>query len=100
MERPLGIGRRDLMKIGALAGAGAAIRFGGARLVLPKAGASVQVPQTALDGSTLSQFVTPLPTFVGRRLTGSSLQAVMTEFQQKVLPDAFYAALASPFNAG
>jgi hypothetical protein len=88
------------MKISALVGAGAAIRFGGARLVLPGAGASVQVPQTALDGSTVTQFVTPLPTFVGRRVTGSSLQAVMTEFQQNTLPDAFYSSLASPFNAG
>ena len=68
MERPLGIGRRDLMKIGALAGAGAAIRFGGARLVLPSAGASVQVPQTALDGSTVAQFVTPLPTLTSEAL--------------------------------
>src|SRR5215472_12430044 len=100
MDRPLGIGRRDLLKISALAGAGAAVRFGGVRLVLPGAGASVQVPQTALAGSSIPQFVTPLPTFVGRRLTASSLQSVMTEFQQNVLPDAFYAALASPFSKG
>src|SRR5215472_12754786 len=98
MDRPLGIGRRDLMKIGVLAGAGAAIRFGSARLVLPGAGASVQVPQTPLAGSGVPQFVTPLPTFVGRRLTASSLQSVMTEFQQKVLPDAFYSSLARPFR--
>jgi FtsP/CotA-like multicopper oxidase with cupredoxin domain len=100
MDRPLGIGRRDLLKISALAGAGAAIRFGGSRLVLPGAGASVQVPQTALPGSSIPQFVTPLPTFVGRRLTASSLQSVMTEFQQKVLPDAFYSTLARPFRNG
>ena len=59
--RPTGLGRRDLMKIGALAGAGAAIKFGGSRLFLPTASASVQVPQTALDGSTVTRFVTPSP---------------------------------------
>jgi FtsP/CotA-like multicopper oxidase with cupredoxin domain len=100
MERPLRIGRRDLLKISALAGAGVAVRFGGVRLVLPGAGASVQVPQTALAGSSIPQFVTPLPTFVGQRLTASSLQSVMTEFQQKVLPDAFYNTLALPFKRG
>ena len=98
--RPTGLGRRDLMKIGALAGAGAAIKLGGSRLVLTTASASVQVPQTALDGSTLPHFVTPLPTFVGRRVGGSSLQAIMSEFQQKVLPDAFYTSLANPFRKG
>ncbi|HXS66218.1 MAG TPA: multicopper oxidase domain-containing protein [Streptosporangiaceae bacterium] len=98
--RPTGLGRRDLMKIGALAGAGAAVKFGGSRLVLPTASASVQVPQTALDGSTLPRFVTPLPTFVGRRVTASSVQAVMDEFQQNVLPDAFYSSLANPFRRG
>ncbi len=99
--RPTGLGRRDLMKIGALAGAGVAVRFGGSRLLLPgPAGASVQVPQTALDGSTVTRFVTPLPTFVGRRVTASSVQAVMSEFQQKALPDSFYTSLASPFRQG
>jgi FtsP/CotA-like multicopper oxidase with cupredoxin domain len=100
MERPLGIRRRDVLKISALAGAGIAVRFGGARLLLPGASASVQVPQTPLPGSSVPQFVTPLPTFVGRRVTGSSVQAVMSEFQQKVLPDAFYSSLASPYRRG
>ena len=100
MDRPLKISRRDLLKIGALAGAGATVRFGGARLLTPSANASVQVPQTALDGSTVPQFVTPLPTFVGRRVGGSSLQATMQEFQQNVLPDEFYTTLASPFQRG
>ena len=100
MERPLGIGRRDLLKIGALAGAGVAVRVGGSRIVLPSASASVQVPQTALAGSSVTQFVTPLPTFVGRRVTCSSVLAVMNEFQQNVLPDAFYGSLAKPFRNG
>jgi spore coat protein A len=100
MERPLGIGRRDVLKIGALAGAGAAVRFGGSRLVLPSASASVQVPQTALPGSSVTQFVTPLPTFVGRRVISSSVLAEMNEFQQNVLPDAFYSSLANPFRRG
>ncbi|HEY2578656.1 MAG TPA: multicopper oxidase domain-containing protein [Streptosporangiaceae bacterium] len=88
------------MKIGALAGAGVAVRFGGARLLTPSANASVLVPQTPLDGSTVTQFVTPLPTFVGKRVNSSSVLSVMNEFQQNVLPDAFYTRLASPFRRG
>jgi FtsP/CotA-like multicopper oxidase with cupredoxin domain len=64
------------------------------------ANASVQVPQTALPGASITRFVTPLPTFVGRRVTGTSLQAGMSEFQQKVLPDSVYTSLAAPFKNG
>ena len=99
MNWPGGIRRRDALKIGALAGAGAAVRLGSVRL-FSSASASVQTAQTALPGSSIPQFVTPLTTFVGKRVTASSVQAGMFEFQQNVLPDAFYSSLASPFKKG
>ncbi|MBO0838701.1 MAG: hypothetical protein J2P28_24735, partial [Actinobacteria bacterium] len=88
------IRRRDLLAIGAVAGVGAIVRIE-APTIFSGAGASVTSAQTALDGSTLSQFVSPLPTFAGSRVTGTSLQVTMEEFQQKVLPDSFYAGLAN-----
>ena len=52
---------------------------------------SAQVEQTALLGSTVTKYVTPLPTFVGARVpAGSALAISYHEFQQKVLPDGFY----------
>jgi spore coat protein A len=58
--------------------------------------ASQQVTQTALLGSTVTKYVTPLPVFVGARVAaGSSLDISYNEFQQKVLPDGFYAGLSS-----
>src|SRR5262249_30743456 len=63
--------------------------------------ASVRVAQTLLDGSTIPQFVDPLPTFTGRRANGAGTVPVdMVEFQQKVLPASIYAGLPAPFNAG
>ncbi len=64
------------------------------------ANASVQVPQTALPGADVTKFVTPLPTFVGQRVSGQSLQVGMFEFQQNVLPDSFYSSLSSSFRNG
>ena len=58
--------------------------------------ASFQVPQTALDGTTVPKYVTPLPHFARRRQrvpAGSALAVSYHEFQQKVLPDSFYAGL-------
>jgi len=56
--------------------------------------ASIQVAQTALDGTTVGKYLTTLPTFVGARVAaGSALAVSYNEFQQKVLPDAFYAGL-------
>jgi FtsP/CotA-like multicopper oxidase with cupredoxin domain len=91
--------RRDLLKIGALAGAGAAIRFE-APTLFQGASASVSTPQTALAGTSLSQFVTPLTTFAGRRVSGNSLQSYIYEFPQYVLPDSFYGSLSGPFRDG
>src|SRR4051812_2670649 len=49
--------------------------------------ASVRTPQTPLDGNTVPKFVDQLPTFNGRRQSGSvTLNVSMQEFQQKVLP--------------
>jgi FtsP/CotA-like multicopper oxidase with cupredoxin domain len=93
------ITRRDLLKVAGLAGAGAAIRFEVPTL-FQSASASDQIPQTPLAGSSVSRFVTALPTFVGKRVSGSSLQVSMLEFQQNVLPDSFYPSLASPFTNG
>jgi spore coat protein A, manganese oxidase len=89
--------RRNLLRIGAIAGAGAAIRFEAPTLF---AGASVQVPQTALPGTSVPQFVTPVPTFFGKRVSGTSLQSYMYEFQQNVLPDSFYTSLPGTFHNG
>jgi len=88
-----------VLKLGAVAGAGAAIRWEGAAL-LQGASASDQVPQTALPGSSITQFATPLPTFVGRRVSSSSVNVGMFEVQQHVLPGAVYSSLPSPFNRG
>ena len=61
--------------------------------------ASFQVPQTALDITTLPKYVTPLPHFadvlgVKQRVpAGSALAVSYQEFQQKVLPDSFYDGL-------
>ena len=41
-----------------------------------------------------------MPTYVGKRVSGASLQSAMFEFQQKVLPDAFYATLSDGFRRG
>jgi spore coat protein A len=62
--------------------------------------ASFQVPQTALDGTTVDKYVTPLPYFAGARVAaGSALSVSYEEFPQKVLPDSFYAALPpGPFS--
>src|SRR5256885_12681817 len=62
---------------------------------------SVRKAQTPLDGNSLPRFVEPLPTFQGRRIDGTSpIQVNMEEFQQKVLPASFYAALPAPYDQG
>lgn len=93
------LSRRDVMKIGGLAGFGAVVGFEVPSL-FQRANASVQAPQTALPGTNITRFVSPLTTFAGRRVTGTSLQVGMVEFQQKVLPDSFYTSLAAPFANG
>jgi spore coat protein A, manganese oxidase len=99
MSRNFRMSRRDLLKVAGVAGAGLAIRLDAPQL-FESASASDKIPQTPLPGSSIAQFVTPLPTFAGRRITSSSLQVGMYEFQQKVLPDAIYASLPPPYNKG
>lgn len=97
--------RRTFLKLGAAAGAGALIRWqldptSGLLFKTARAFASVQTPQTALDGSTVRQFVEALPTFVGRRVDDASIEVGMFEFQQNVLPSRLYRGLHEPFSAG
>jgi FtsP/CotA-like multicopper oxidase with cupredoxin domain len=87
------------MKIGGVVGAGAVMGFEVPSL-FQGANASVQTPQTALPGANITKFASPLPTFVGKRVKGSSVQSTMLEFQQNVLPDSFYTSLAAPFRNG
>src|SRR5882672_3031096 len=66
-------------------------------------GDTVIVPavQALLDGATLPKYTEAVPTFNGRRVDGRSAVTVdMVEFQQKILPEAFYASLSAPYNAG
>jgi spore coat protein A len=93
------LSRRDLLKIGGLAGAGAAIAFEAPQLI-QSASASDQIPQTPLPGANITQFAAPLTSFAGHRVTGTSLKAGMSEFQQFVLPSSFYSSLPRPFKAG
>ena len=67
---------------------------------IPRALASVQVPQTHLPGKDITKFVDALPTFFGQRVRDASYTVSIQEFQQKVLPDAFYAGLKSPYQQG
>jgi spore coat protein A, manganese oxidase len=87
--------RRQVLKFGAVASAGVLIPVGAWR-----AFASVEVAQVPLPGASISQFVDPLPTFVGNRVTSTSLTVSMQEFQQKLLPTSFYSSLGSPYSAG
>jgi spore coat protein A, manganese oxidase len=97
--------RRTFVKLGTAVGAGALIRWqldpkSGLLSKTVRAFGSVQTPQTALDGSTVRQFVEALPTFVGRRVDDASIEVGMFEFQQKALPDTLYAGLPAPFSVG
>jgi FtsP/CotA-like multicopper oxidase with cupredoxin domain len=100
-------GRRLLLRLGVLAGFGAAIRWqldptNGLLFQANRAFASVGVNQTPLAGGDIFKlgFVNPLTTFVGRRVTGQELRVGMSEFQQRILPDSIYTALQAPFNSG
>ena len=76
MSRRFRMSRRDLLYVGGAAVTGLAVRLHGPQLSTP-ANASAQVPQTALPGDSVARFVTPLTTFAGRRVTGSSVQVGM-----------------------
>jgi hypothetical protein len=66
------------------------------------ASASKLVDQKPLDASTIPQFVDDLPDFsaLGRVNGDQPYRVRFEEFQQKILPEAFYAKLPAPFAAG
>ena len=92
------ISRRQFLKSGAVAGAGLVVvnRLGWSRT--PTAGAVV-TPQVQLPGSSIAQFVDPLPLL---SVAGGSMETVlagadeialtMREFQASVMPSTFVAA--------
>lgn len=58
--------------------------------------ANQQIIQEVLDGSTISQFVEPLPLACGNRVDGTkNLTITAKECQQKILPNCFYEKLSS-----
>ncbi|HVX94630.1 MAG TPA: multicopper oxidase domain-containing protein [Polyangia bacterium] len=64
---------------------------------------TIMVPPTqpTLDGAMIAKYVDDVPTFAGKRVDGSKPVSVdMVEFQQPMLPAAFYASLPAPYNAG
>jgi len=93
------LSRRNVLKVGAVAGIGAAVSFEAPSL-FSGASASSRVRQTALSGASIPRFVTPLPTFAGRRSADPEQHVSMLEFQQRVLPDSFYRRLPAPFRRG
>jgi spore coat protein A len=87
--------RRTFLKAGIVAGAGVFIPTTAWRAL-----ASTTLPQTPLAGADIPQFVEPLTTFVGQRVTSTSFTTTMLEFQQRILPDSLYETMVPPFNQG
>nr|BBH95756.1 spore coat protein [Thermogemmatispora argillosa] len=90
--------RRQLLKMGAVLGLGSLLPL--SLSMASRVSASVRVAQTPLPGAEIPQFVEPLPTFAGARVSGSHFQVRIVEFQQRILPASLYARLRPPFNAG
>lgn len=66
--------------------------------IASSAWASVAVPQTPLLGSTVTKYADPMPVFGPAglpRVTGTDINVSYEEFQQKVLPNAFYSTLGA-----
>jgi len=99
--------RSDLPRRGRTGGALPRAIFGLGCLFLTLASltpiASAQA-QTPLNPRLIPKFATPLPlpgTLDGTATSAASPLAIrMSEFQQKILPSAFYAALPAPYNNG
>src|SRR5436305_14869067 len=91
--------RRAVVKVGALMGVGGFAAAGGA-LVIPRFFKSSNPSQTTLLGSKIPKFVDPLSTFVGTRVTSTSFDVQMGEFQQKILPNSLYSGLSQQSVAG
>lgn len=65
-------------------------------MVATQIDANQQVIQYVLDGSTIPQFVEPIPTFYGKRADGTKKLTISAEeFQQRILPASFYENLPS-----
>jgi spore coat protein A len=92
--------RRHLLKVGAAISAGTLFFTGESLQDIPQVFASVQVPQTPLPGASIPKYVDLLPTFVGQRVSSTSLIVKIQEFQQKVLPEEIYAKLTTQYQAG
>src|SRR5258708_5285499 len=92
--------RRHFIRMGTAVGAGTLIFAGESSAYTSSVFGSVQVRQTPLLGSSILQYVDPVPTFVGKRVSESFVIARAQEFQQKILPESIYAGLRSPFQAG
>lgn len=90
--------RRRFLKMSA--GAGTFLLAAESFQHIPQALASVQVPQTPLNGNDIPMFLEALPTFFGKRVRDASYTVSIQEFQQKILPDKFYAGLKSPYQNG
>ncbi|HLZ29160.1 MAG TPA: multicopper oxidase domain-containing protein [Chloroflexota bacterium] len=97
--------RRTFIQVAATVGVGGLIRWQldpttGLLFKASQAVASVLTGQTPLPGNSIAQFVTQLPILGRRRVDDASFDVNMLEFQQKVLPDAFYNGLRDPFSRG
>jgi spore coat protein A, manganese oxidase len=59
------------------------------------------VIQVLIDGATIPKYVETVPALNANRVNGTAGLAVdMVEFQQRILPATFYAALPAPYSAG
>lgn len=92
--------RHFIKKIGGAIGAGTFLFATESVQDISRALASIQVPQVHLPGTEIAKFVDVLPTFAGQRVRDASYTVSSQEFQQKVLPDAFYAGLKPPYWQG
>jgi len=83
-----GLTRRQFVLASAAIGAG----LTSADALISSSGvlASVTQPQTPLPSANIPKYVTHLRTFAGRRVTGSSFNTKIVEFQQLVLPRSVY----------
>jgi FtsP/CotA-like multicopper oxidase with cupredoxin domain len=81
--------RRQFIKAGAALGAMALIPGQQSLISASRVFASTQFPQTPLPSANIPKYVTPLRTFVGQRVTRTSLSNTMVEFRQQVLPPPF-----------
>jgi spore coat protein A, manganese oxidase len=91
--------RRVFITWAAFGGVGALAATGGV-LFIPRFFHSSDPSPASLPGSSIPKFVDPLPTFVGKRVTSTSFDVQMEEFQQKILPNSVYSGLSDGFKAG